>query len=562
MLAAFVGGGWLVVEFVHWILIDHYGFPEAFLDVAFVTVVAALLATLSWRWFRGGMRAPRKVKPELVIIPVLLVAAVALDVRLLRKGGGRERTGTESPGWISSIAVMPFADLSPAGDQDYFCEGMAEDIRTKLTRLDPRLKVIARYAMLPYKDAPKPVFDIARELDVGTILEGSVQKEGDRIRVNAQLISAASGAHLWADLYDRTVANVFDVQEEISLAIVRSLELRLAPGAAEAMKEGRPKSLEAYEYFLKGQAVTISAYALTSRREDFDRALGMFRKAIELDPGYARAYAGLAWAYNHLFTFTGEPEHGALVLEYARKAYELDPTLPEGLAGQGYYLLVTGDPDGGFACLRRALSLSPNMMEILHVAGIASSRVGLYDQAVRFYRKALDLSPGYLFALGNLGTNALALGDLETAEACFRKVMAVLPDHPNYICDQADLLIRKGRIDEAAATLDRAGAMNLGTYNDALKAYRAVLAAARGLRDEALALNPSPDVYALLGMRDEAIEALRRMDRSVYIGPRYEYLNLVHDAHLDPLRDDPRFKAVLAARKAEHEERMRKFGDL
>lgn len=562
-LAAFIGGGWLFVEFVHWIIIDHYGFPEHLLDMAFVTVIGALLATLAWRWFRGGAAgAPRKVKPELVLIPLVVVATVALDVRLFRRPGGREAARPDRSAWLNSIAVMPFADLSREGDQGYFCEGMAEDIRTKLTRLDPSLKVIARYAMLPYQSAGKPVADVARELDVATILEGSVQREGDRIRINAQLIDAADGAHVWAELYDRTVANVFDVQEEISLAIVRSLEIELAPGAADEMREGRPRSLEAYEYFLKGQAVTISAYALTSRREDFDRALEMYRKAIEIEPGYARAYAGLAWAYNHLYMFTGEPEHGALVLEYARKTYELDPNLPEGLTGQGYYLLLTGDAEGGFKLLRRALSLNPNMMEILHVVGIAFSRMGLYEQAIKFYRKALDLSPGYLFALGNLGTNCLALGDLACAETNFRKVMAVLPDHPNYICDFADLLIRAGKLDEAEATLDRAKGLNLGTYNAALKDFRAVLAAARGRRDEALALDRSPDVYALLGMKDEAVEALRRADPGDYNGPRYEYLNLVHDARLDPLRGDPRFKAILAARRAEYEERLRKYGDL
>jgi adenylate cyclase len=561
-LAAFIGGGWLLLEFVHWILIDHYHLPESLLDVVFVTLLGALLSTLAWRWFRGGARGPRKVKAEAVLIPLFVVATAVMDVRLFSRKGGPDPAAPLSSAWLNSIAVMPFADLSRAADQAYFCEGMAEDIRTKLTRLGPRLKVIARYAMLPYKEARKPVADVARELDVATILEGSVQKEGDRIRVNAQLINAASGAHIWADLYDRTVENVFDVQEEISLAIVSSLELELAPGAADAMREARPRSLEAYDYFLRGESITISDYALTSHREDFDRALGMFRKAIELDPTYARAYAGLAWAYNHLYMFSGEPEHAALVMEYVKKAFDLDPDLPEGQAGEGYYLLMMGDPDGAFKHLRRALALSPNMMEILHVIGIAYNRTGLNHQAIKFYRKALDLSPGYLFAMGNLGSNCLVLGDLECAEAYFRKVMAVFPDHPNYICDQADLLIRKGKLDEAEAALNRAGAINLGVYRTALNKYRGLLAAARGRKDEALALDRSPDVYALLGMKDEAIEALRRVDRRDYSGPRYEYLNLVHDAHLDPLRGDTRFRAILAERKAEYDERVKKYGDL
>ena len=253
-LAAFIGGGWLLLEFVHWILIDHYHLPETLLDITFLTTLCALLSTLTWRWFREGERKARKVKPEYILIPVLIAVALIFDVRLfLRMGKAESGAHAAAPQWLNSIAVMPFADLSRANDQDYFCEGMAEDIRTKLTRLSSRLKVIARYAMLPYKTSRKPVREIARELDVETILEGSVQKEGDRIRVNAQLINARDGSHIWADLYDRKVASVFDVQAEISLTIVRSLEIKLAPGAEASLGAGRPRSVEAYEYFLKGQ---------------------------------------------------------------------------------------------------------------------------------------------------------------------------------------------------------------------------------------------------------------------------------------------------------------------
>ena len=562
VLAAFIGGGWLLLEFVHWILIDHYHLPETLLDVTFLTTLCALLSTLAWRWFREGERKVRKVKPEYILIPVLIAVALIFDVQLfLRMGKGDPEPHAPAPRWLNSIAVMPFADLSRANDQDYFCEGMAEDIRTKLTRLSPRLKVIARYAMLPYKTNRKPVREIAHELDVETILEGSVQKEGDRIRVNAQLINARDGSHIWADLYDRKVASVFDVQDEISLIIVKSLEIKLDPGAEASLGAGQPRSVEAYEYLLKGQHIINSAYVISGLDTDFKRALEMYKKALEVDPDYALVYGGLAWAYEHKYSFTRSPELHELALEYNKKSYDLDPTLAETNAGGGYYFMSRNDPDRSFDCYRRAMALNPNRMEILHVIAVSFGRLGLYHQAIKFYLRVLELSPGFLFSQGNLATCYLNTGDQANAADLIRKVMTASPDNPVYILDEAEILLRQKKPAEAKTILERAAKIGLQARSPLAFSYlHALLAAMNGDRDLALAESRSPDIYALLGMKNEGIQAIKDILRE---NPNYySYLDLVHNPFLDKLRDDPRFREIVAAQKKVYDGLLKKYGDL
>lgn len=559
-LAGFIGGGWLILEFIHWILIDHYHLPEVLLDIALVTIIGLLLLTLTWRWFKGREAGPRQVKPELIIILALVLATLILDLWLFLKIEWRTVPETGKVTWLNSIAVMPFANLSQAADQDYFCEGMAEDLRTKLTKLDPRLKVIARYAMLPYKNGRKSIKEIARELDVKMILEGSVQRVGNRIRVNAQLIDASSGAHIWADLYDREAEEVFDVQDEISLSIIDSLKVKLDPGAADSLKAGRPKSLQAYEYFLRGLAISSSAYAQTGREEDFEKAVEMYRKALELDPGYGRAYAGLAWIYNIYFSYTGKPDLPAQVMEFCQKAYRHSYDTAEGQAAGGYYYLEKGELSKSFSCFRRALELNPNMMEVLHVVGLYYSGIGLYAQAAKFYSRVLELSPGFILAEGNLGEVCLLVGDLKGAESHLKKVIDLIPNRAIYIINYANLLIHQGKMEEAETMLNRGQSLLSEWKSSELIPYRAILYAAMGKKEAALALGSFPEVYALLGLKEKALEALKQRDQTQ--PRRYTYLDLLYNKHFDSLRQDPQFQEIMASLKAEYDNLVRKYGRL
>jgi len=513
----------------------------------------------------GKAGPPGKIKPLPkwalpTMLTVLLAIAAGLYLALNEKA--KPSALADQSTWTHSIAVLPFADLSKASDQDYFCEGMAEDIRTKLTRLSPRLKVIARYAMLPYKNNRKPLSEIARELDVETILEGSVQKEGDRIRVNAQLINARDGAHIWADLYDRKVASVFDVQDEISLTIVKALEIKLTPETKASLVAGRPRSFEAYEYILKGQYIINNTYIITHLDKDFEQALEMFQKAFALEPNYALAYAGLAWAYEIKYSLTGKPELHELVLAYAKKSYDIAPDLAQTNACVGYYFFSRNDLDRSFASYRRALALDPNLMEILQVIALSYSRLGLYLKAIKFYRRILELSPGYLFAQGNLASCYLHTGDQENAADLMRKVMTVAPDIPVYVLDEAEILLRQNRLAEAKIILEKAASLDLNITTPQFSYLRAVLAALNGDSRLALMESRSPDIYALLGMKDESIQALKDFYGKHPVSNNFSYLDLLHNPFLDPLRNNPRFKEIVKEQKAIYDERLRKYGDL
>jgi TolB-like protein len=189
ILAAFIGGGWLIIEFVHWILVDHYHFPEKSIDITFISLFGALISTIIWRLFREIKKKERKIKIEYLFISLVILATLLLDISFLMKSEKHVEEKTHKMTWENSIAVLPFVDLSPARDQDYLSDGMTDAIISKLSRLG-ELKVVSRTSVMLYKMKEKDIKVIGEELNVRNILEGSVQKVEDRVRVRAQLINA------------------------------------------------------------------------------------------------------------------------------------------------------------------------------------------------------------------------------------------------------------------------------------------------------------------------------------------------------------------------------------
>jgi tetratricopeptide (TPR) repeat protein len=201
-------------------------------------------------------------------------------------------------------------------------------------------------------------------------------------------------------------------------------------------------------------------------------------------------------------------------------------------------------------------------MATLHMIGLTYQRLGLHDQAIKFFRKVLELSPGYLFAQGNMAVSYLSLGDYKSAEPFFDRVMTLVPGHPIYICEYADLLIRTGRIHEAEAVLDKAAGIRLGAVQSVFPHYRALLDAARGRKGEAFSADRSPEVLALSSTGDAAIRALEEIAKDTPLAPNYGYIDLLHTPYLDSIRNDPRFKAILAAKKTVYDGLVKKYGGL
>lgn len=460
-------------------------------------------------------------------------------------------------GWTNSIAVLPFRDFSAKKDQEYFCNGMTDAIIGRLAKI-PELKVLATTSVMRYKNTDKDIKEIGRELNVANVLEGTLQKEKNKIRLSAQLINTESGFHLWADTYDRELTKVFEIQDEISIAISEALKVTLTARARETSKSGLPQNLETYEYQLRGMNL-INNYIIHRREEDFTLALAMFQKAIELEPMYAASYSGLAWAYKHHIEVTGNQSEALYVLKNSETAYEKNPNSPEANAAMGWVYHERGNQDKAFEYFRKALELNPNSMAINHVAALFLTDIGLYHQAIKYFHKANDLDPYYLYALSSLAGRYRDIGEYKIAEALYEKVSELAPNDAIYERAYAYLLILKKEYDRADALLNRAE--KIKPEDSTLMPYRALYWAVRGEKSKAIMFMHSPNdlVFAPLGMNNEAIACLKQ---GIKEEKSRSYLYLLHNPLYDNLRSDPHFQDIIAKQKIIYEERLKKYGIL
>jgi serine/threonine protein kinase/CheY-like chemotaxis protein/lipoprotein NlpI len=461
--------------------------------------------------------------------------------------------------WESSIAVLPFADLSREKDQEYFCDGMTEDIITKLSRIG-ELKVISRTSVMRYKNTDKDIKEIGRELGVATILEGTIRKEKDNIRVNAELINVDDGFHLWADTFDRRLESVFEVQDDVSKAIADALKVKLTPEKIEALKTGRPKNIEAYEYNLKGLHFINSKYIISQREEDFKTAIKMFRKATEIDPNYALAYCGLVWAYQHHFQITGNKRDIKLVLMNSEIAYKLDPNLAETNTTIAWNYFIRCKYDKAHQSYKRALEINPNIPAVNHVIAFFFRSLGLLHQAAEFATRNIELDPFFLPSHSLRARCQIYTGQLEKAAISIEKGLESEQDNFWSLLDQSILFIMKKKYDKSEGLLTRAEEINPG--NSSVQFYKALLFAAKGEKNKALALRKNGPVYALLGMKDEAIKYINNEIKKGFEHFQYLYLPLINSAFYESLRDDARFQDILKEQEKKYEERLKKYGKL
>ena len=458
--------------------------------------------------------------------------------------------------WKNSIAVLPFADLSPQRDQEYFCDGMTEDIITKLSRIE-ELKIISRTSAMRYKNTDKDIKEIGKELTVANILEGTIQKEKDNIRVSAQLINVEDGFHLWADTYDRKLESVFEVQDEVSKIIAEALQIKLTPKRIEALKTSRPKNIDAYEYVLKGIHITNSKYIISHQEKDFKSAIKMFKKAAEVDPSYALAYTGLTWVYQHHSLITGKKKDLAAVIKCCEKAYQLDPNLADVIASKAWIYFLKGNYESSYYYYKRAFELNPSIGILNHAFGYFFQRVGLLHQAIYYLSRAIELDPFFILAHSFRARCFIYLGQLDEATNSIEKTLEI--EHDNFwsLLDKILLHIFMKESEKAGKLLDRVEKMN--PEYSSIPHYRALIFATRGEKDKALALRKNGLVYSLLGMKNEAIASIDDESRKDYEQYQYSYLVLNHNPSYDNLRDDLRFQEILERQRQKYEERLKKF---
>jgi adenylate cyclase len=320
-----------------------------------------------------------------------------------------------------SVAVLPFTNMSDDPEQEYFSDGISEDIITDLSKLKG-LTVIARNSSFTYKGKTVKIQEIGKDLGVQFILEGSVRKAGDRIRITTQLIDAESGHHLWAERFDRKLIDIFAVQDEITHQIVSALSIQLSSDEQNRLAAATTSNFEAYDLFLRGQQ------SFTRNTEEaLARAVELYRQAIRLDPGYAHAYAALAIVRTrqvHLGYSDSPARTQDRSLELARKALSIDPTSPQVQWALGYVYMYRKQFDEAVEASERAVSLSPNYADGYGLLALIKNNLGQAEEAIRLLEKAIALNPYYTWDfVYQLGRAYYAMGEYDKAVSYLRQAL-------------------------------------------------------------------------------------------------------------------------------------------
>jgi TolB-like protein/Flp pilus assembly protein TadD/tRNA A-37 threonylcarbamoyl transferase component Bud32 len=444
---------------------------------------------------------------------------------LVGPSGGTTPPGSQQAGAAParSIAVLPFVNMSADPENEYFTDGIAEEIINALTKIQA-LRVAARTSSFAFKGKNEDIGDIGRKLKVATVLEGSVRKAGTRLRVTAQLVNVADGYHLWSERYDRQLEDVFAIQDEIAESIVRALRVVLSEDEKRAIERAPTENVQAYEYYLRGRQ-----FFHQFRRTGIQFARRMFERAIEIDPNYALAYAGVADCCSFLYMYWDGSKANLESAESAsRKALELDAELAEAHASRGFALTLSRQYAEARRQFETAIRLNPKLYEAHYLYARACMQEGKLTEAVVHYEDAARVRPEDYQALLLMTSPLKGLGRTAEADAAQRRGLQLAEKHLELNPDDARALYMGG------GALVQVGERERGLE-------WAKRASAIDPEDPGVLYNVAC-VYAFLGQVDDALACLETAIHNGF-GHR-EWLE--HDSDLDPLRSDPRFKALMS----------------
>ena len=385
-------------------------------------------------------------------ITAVLLALAAVVAGMAMFSRNRARSTLSAP--EKSIAVLPFENRSEDKANAYFADGIQDEILTRLSKIAD-LKVISRTSTQHYKSAPENLPEIARQLGVAHILEGSVQRSGDAVRVNVQLIKAANDSHLWADTFDRKLTDIFSVESEIAKGIAEALQAKLTGREEQALAVKPTNNPEAYDAYLRGLAFEARSRYPFLTRDLAGEAVGFYERAVQLDPNFAAAWARLSRA--HAFLYFGRADN-ATRRDAAKSALEnaqkLEPNSPETLLALGYYQYrVLSDYGPAKTTFERLSKMLPNSSEVLLALARIARREGDWDQSVVYDEQALTLDPRNRELLGDTSWNYTMLRQFPAALKVEDRVLDITPNNPSVIASKASIYQAEGNLQEAARLL-------------------------------------------------------------------------------------------------------------
>lgn len=498
------------------------------------------------------------------LITTILLTIIVLGYLFIPLGDSEE-TDLQAGQWESSIAVLPFDNISNDPEQEYFCDGMTEQIISNLSRL-PRLKVIARQSIMRYKKTNKTISEIGQELNVAYVLESSIRKFGNRIRVTAQLINAQDDFHVWSEDYDKEYADLFAIQDSVSRAISKKLLKELSGDEIDEVIKNRPKTLEAWEAFSRGKYYSQMYFRHFNDVNYFHKSENLLLKAIELDPEYVPSYAHIADLYNTYFGYSAKTEEEKdkylkLQDKYIKAGFKKDPNSEDMYWVKGVFLeFPMEDYDGAFECYKKALMIDPYHTRANFCMSQFLKDKGLPKLAKLFVDRAISVDPidPYLYLL----RSECYVGNYQQAELDILKALDIDPDAGYALFEYAALLMSFNRNDEAKIVLERIIEIHPEDEN---KNTKALIYALDGEKEKAFDLIPDGWwwLYYALKMTDEFIKNFEELN-DTYFGPRgmSMYLGLKNSRSFDFIRSDPRFQEILAKHKKMYDENMAKYGDI
>ncbi|MGA8278789.1 MAG: tetratricopeptide repeat protein [Rhodanobacteraceae bacterium] len=524
---AYLAGAWALLQVLD-LAAGSYHWPDLVMHVAFGVLALGLVITLLLAWYHGERGAQKVTGVELLLLAGVFAIGGFLIWHYAGSGSPPTSAGhahvlavatstavpkpapaTSIP--AKSIAVLPFENLSSDKNNAYFADGMQDLILTKLADIGD-LKVISRTSTLQYGSHPQNLKKIGKELGVATLLEGSVQKAGDQVLVNVQLIDARSDAHLWANSYQRKLENVFGVEGEVAEKIASALNAKLSPEESRRLSSGLSEDPAANLLYLRARH-EIDAMGSTNPINRLIRAIDLYRQAVSRVPGFALARAGLSHAESLLASYGGGGKDAGKLSADARaqaeQALKLAPSLPESHLAMGY-VEYYGKDDYGAAldAFAAALHLRPNDAAVYAARGYALNRQGKFSQAIEALQKAWSLDPNARVIPFNLGSIYMAQGNYDEAATIFRNAIALQPDNADVRYGYAScIMLSTGNVERSIAEMKGPGdlpGLGRSIFLADHREYDQAIALVKTLPDSLMSYYPGGKDMELAGLYQSA----------------------------------------------------------